>query len=56
MWMYLPALDRVRQIVPVETYQRFFDTDFTYADLGFVSRRGQYRLLGRGGTRRPARV
>lgn len=46
MWMYLPAIDRVRQIVPVETYQRFLDTDFTYADLGFVSRQGQYRLLG----------
>lgn len=46
MWMYLPAVNRVRKIVPVETYQRFFDSDFTYADLGFVSRRGQHRLLG----------
>ncbi len=30
MWMYLPAIARVRQIVPVETYQRFLDTDFSY--------------------------
>jgi outer membrane lipoprotein-sorting protein len=33
-------------LVPVENYQRFMDTDFTYADLGFVDRHGSYRLLG----------
>jgi outer membrane lipoprotein-sorting protein len=46
MWWYPPALRRVRKLVPVENYQRFMDTDFTYADLGFVDRHGSYRLLG----------
>jgi outer membrane lipoprotein-sorting protein len=46
MWWYPPALRRVRALVPVDAYQRFLDTDFTYADLGFVSRQGTYRLLG----------
>ncbi|MEW6297928.1 MAG: outer membrane lipoprotein-sorting protein [Thermodesulfobacteriota bacterium] len=46
MWTYSPVLRRVRALVPVESYQRFLDTDFTYADLGFVSRQGAYRLLG----------
>ena len=27
MWLYLPPLDRIRQIIPVETYQRFLGTD-----------------------------
>src|SRR5688572_18000837 len=36
MWWYPPALRRVRKLVPVENYQSFMDTDFTYADLGFV--------------------
>lgn len=46
MWLYLPPIDRIRRFIPVETYQQFLGTDFTYADLGFVDRRGQYRLLG----------
>ncbi|MGE0825193.1 MAG: outer membrane lipoprotein-sorting protein [Candidatus Binatia bacterium] len=46
MWLYLPPIDRIRNIVPVETYQQFLGSDFTYADLGFVDRHGQYRLLG----------
>lgn len=46
MWTYSPVLRRVRALVPVESYQRFLDTDFTYADLGFVRRQGTYRLLG----------
>ena len=45
MWIYLPALDRVRKITPADTFQRFLQTDFTYADLGFVDRRGHTRLL-----------
>lgn len=45
-WWYPPALRRVRELVPVETYQRFLDSDLTYADLGFVDRQGTYRLLG----------
>lgn len=46
MVVYSPVLRRVRRIVPVDAYEHFMDTDFTYADLGFVSRRGTYRLLG----------
>jgi outer membrane lipoprotein-sorting protein len=44
MWWYSPPLRRVRALVPVDTYKRFLDTDFTYADLGFVSRQGTYVL------------
>jgi hypothetical protein len=46
MWWYPPVLRRVRELVPVEAYQRFFDSDLTYADLGYVERQGTYRLLG----------
>ncbi|MGH7965268.1 MAG: outer membrane lipoprotein-sorting protein [Candidatus Binatia bacterium] len=46
MWWYPPALDRVRKLVPVMTSQDFLDTDFTLADLGFISRQGTYKLLG----------
>lgn len=46
IWMYLPATRRVRQLVPVDIYQRFLGTDFTYADLGFVRLHEEYRLLG----------
>src|SRR5205814_4580541 len=53
-WVYVPAIRRVRELVPVESYQSFLNTDFTYADLGFVPRDGSYKLLGaetRDGTR-----
>jgi outer membrane lipoprotein-sorting protein len=46
MWIYLSALQTTRGIVPVDVYERFLGSDFTYSDLGFVSRRGTYRLLG----------
>ena len=45
-WVYVPFVRRVRKIVPVTEYERFLDTDFTYADLGFVSYDGSYELLG----------
>jgi hypothetical protein len=45
-WMYLPAVRRVRKIIPVARYQSFLGSDFTYADLGFVSRGPAYRLIG----------
>lgn len=35
-WVYLPALRRVREILPVTAFEPFLDTDFTYYDLGFV--------------------
>jgi hypothetical protein len=46
MWTYSPAVQRVRKVVAVDAYERFLRTDFTYSDLGFVDRSGQYRLLG----------
>jgi outer membrane lipoprotein-sorting protein len=46
MWVYAPSVQRVRGIMPVDAYEHFLRTDFTYADLGFVSRRGNYRFLG----------
>ena len=32
--------------MPVDIYQRFLGTDFTYADLGFVRLHEMYKLLG----------
>lgn len=45
-WSYVPAIRRVREIKWVDQYQTFLGTDFTYADLGFIKLRGNYRLLG----------
>jgi outer membrane lipoprotein-sorting protein len=41
-YAYLPATRRVLEFTPVEGYDAFFATDFSYQDLGFV-------LLGGGG-------
>jgi Outer membrane lipoprotein-sorting protein len=38
-WMYLPAVRRVRTLVSSEAYSAFLNSDFTYADLSFVSTR-----------------
>ena len=46
MWVYFPGVRRVRKILPVESYSNFFGTDFTYADLGFIDRRGSYVFRG----------
>jgi hypothetical protein len=45
-WIYVPAVRRVREISRVESYQAFLNTDFTYADLGFVSPRERWEVLG----------
>jgi hypothetical protein len=45
-WTYIPAVRRVRALVPADTYQSFLNTDFTYADLGFVDEDATYKLLG----------
>ena len=45
-WVYVPAVRRVRELARVEAYQAFLNTDFTYADLGFVNPRERYELLG----------
>ncbi|HLK87044.1 MAG TPA: outer membrane lipoprotein-sorting protein [Candidatus Binataceae bacterium] len=36
-YIYLPATKRVMQYNPVQGYDSFFATDFTYQDLGFVA-------------------
>ena len=46
MWVYAPAARRVREIVPVDAYEHFLGTDFTYADLGLVRLHEHYRFLG----------
>ena len=45
-WLYLPAIGRVRKVVSPEAYAAFLNSDFTYADLGFVGTGARYRLLG----------
>ncbi len=44
--VYLPVVRRIREILPVTAYEPFMNTDFTYADLGFLDYGGSYRLLG----------
>lgn len=46
VWMYMPVLRRVRELAPIDAYEHFLGTDFTYADLGFVRLHPQYRLIG----------
>lgn len=45
-WLYIPVVRRVRQLVPAENYTSFMDTDFTYADIGFLDARTTNRLVG----------
>ena len=45
VWIYMPILRRVRELVGVDAYEHFLGTDFTYADLGFVRLHPHYRLL-----------
>jgi outer membrane lipoprotein-sorting protein len=45
-WVYVPAVRRVRKILPLSAYEPFLNTDFTYAELGFLDYSGSYRLLG----------
>jgi hypothetical protein len=40
-WLYLPYLRRVRQVLPVDEFQSFLNTEFTYADFGFVHQDGR---------------
>jgi outer membrane lipoprotein-sorting protein len=46
LWVYMPALRRVLELRTVETYEGFFGTEFTYADLGFIALHERYRLVG----------
>lgn len=40
-WVWLPAVGRVRKIVPIGRFEGLFGTDFTYSDLGFLSLHGR---------------
>lgn len=45
VWIYIPAIRRVRKVLPIDAFEHFLGTDFTYADLGFVRQHKKYRLL-----------
>lgn len=46
-YMYSNVLDRVQEIPPlIMADESFFNTDFTYRDLGFIDASGKHRLLG----------
>jgi outer membrane lipoprotein-sorting protein len=45
-WVYLPAVRRVRTVVSPEAYSAFLNSDFTYADLGFVREDAKNTFLG----------
>jgi hypothetical protein len=46
-WLYLPMLRRIRRIVPVDEFESFLNTEFTYADMGFVNvQNRKVKLLG----------
>jgi hypothetical protein len=44
-WLYIPSIRRVRELVSQEAYTAFLNSDFTYADLGFVDVAARSRLL-----------
>ena len=46
MSLYSPIIRRIRKLVPIDTYTHFLDTDFTYADLGYVRVHDRYKLVG----------
>ena len=46
--VYFPTVRRVRRVLPIEGFRAFLNSDFTLADLGFVSLRATYRLIGEG--------
>jgi Outer membrane lipoprotein-sorting protein len=46
MWLYSPVIRRVRKLIPIDVYDHFLDTDFTYADLGYVRLHNHYEYLG----------
>ena len=46
LWIYSPYIRRVRKLVPIDAYDHFLDTDFTYADLGYVRLHDRYKMLG----------
>ena len=45
-WIYLPALKRMTTLAPVNSYDSFQGTDFTYSDFGFINVEGTHKILG----------
>jgi hypothetical protein len=43
---YIPMVRRVRTLTPAGAYQAVLGSDFTYADLGFISLKDKYKMLG----------
>lgn len=46
LWLYVPAIGRTRKLVSSEAYTTFLNSDFTFADLGFVGMGAKYELKG----------
>ena len=46
LWLYVPAIGRTRKLVSPEAYTTFLNSDFTFADLGFVGMGAKYQLAG----------
>jgi uncharacterized protein len=46
LWVFLPAIGRVREVVGPEGFSAFLNSDFTYADLGFTALRFHYESKG----------
>jgi hypothetical protein len=44
--LYVPAVRRVRTLVPLDGYETVLGSDFTYFDLGFVRRQDKYTFVG----------
>jgi hypothetical protein len=44
--LYIPAVRRVRTLVPLDGYETVLGSDFTYFDLGFVRRQDRYTFAG----------
>jgi len=46
VWAWVPFLRRLRTFTPVDAYEHYMGSDFTFADLGFVRLHPNYKLLG----------
>jgi hypothetical protein len=46
LWVWLPAVGRVRTVTSPEAFSAVLNSDFTYADLGFVRLRSTYSMMG----------
>lgn len=45
LWEYTPTIRRIHKMLPIQGYDNFLDSDFTYADLGFVRVHNNYTTL-----------